>query len=163
MGLIDFVKSAGSKIFGGGDTPSPKAAEASTEDKLRILKQKREEALRKEIAKHSLGAEGVEIEIDGDIVRLKGEAPDQATREKIILAVGNIHGVGQVDDQLSVSTAEPEATYYTVVRGDTLSKIAKEHYGNAMKYPTIFEANKPMLSDPDKIYPGQVLRIPPID
>ena len=44
--------------------------------------------------------------------------------------------------------------------GDTLSKIAKEMYGDANKYPVIFEANKPMLKDPDKIYPGQVLRIP---
>ncbi len=56
---------------------------------------------------------------------------------------------------------EPEAKYYTVVKGDTLSKIAKASYGDAMKYPVIFEANKPMLKDPDKIYPGQVLRIPP--
>ena len=58
---------------------------------------------------------------------------------------------------------KPEATLYTVVRGDSLSKIAKAHYGDAMKYPVIFEANRPMLSDPDKIYPGQVLRIPPLD
>jgi nucleoid-associated protein YgaU len=50
---------------------------------------------------------------------------------------------------------------YTVEKGDTLSGIAKKMYGNANKYPQIFEANKPMLKDPDKIYPGQVLRIPP--
>ena len=50
-----------------------------------------------------------------------------------------------------------------MVSGDSLSKIAKEHYGNAMKYPVIFEANKPMLEHPDKIYPGQVLRIPAIE
>jgi len=62
-----------------------------------------------------------------------------------------------------VETPEPEAKFYTVVSGDSLSKIAKEYYGNAMKYPVIFEANKPMLSHPDKIYPGQVLRIPPQD
>ena len=59
-----------------------------------------------------------------------------------------------------VATPAPEARYYTVVKGDSLSKIAKEMYGNAMKYPVIFEANKPMLKDPDLIYPGQVLRIP---
>ena len=52
---------------------------------------------------------------------------------------------------------------YEVKSGDTLSKIAREFYGDAMKYPAIFEANKPLLSDPDKIYPGQVLRIPPLD
>jgi len=52
---------------------------------------------------------------------------------------------------------------YTVKSGDSLSKIAKAHYGDAMKYPVIFEANKPQLTDPDKIYPGQVLRIPPLE
>ena len=54
------------------------------------------------------------------------------------------------------------AQFHTVVSGDSLSKIAKEFYGDAMKYPVIFEANKPMLTHPDKIYPGQVLRIPPL-
>jgi LysM repeat protein len=74
---------------------------------------------------------------------------------------GNVEGVARVDDRLEVTTPQPESRYYTVVRGDTLSKIAKDHYGNANQYPKIFEANKPMLKDPDKIYPGQVLRIPP--
>ena len=69
-------------------------------------------------------------------------------------------GVARVDDQLVVEVPEPEATLYTVKSGDSLSKIAKAHYGDAMKYPVIFEANKPMLKDPDRIYPGQVLRIP---
>jgi len=64
---------------------------------------------------------------------------------------------------MTVENVEPEAQFYTVVSGDTLGKIAKAHYGNAMKYPVIFEANTPMLSDPDKIYPGQVLRIPALD
>ena len=75
--------------------------------------------------------------------------------------MGNVAGVAQVDDRIVVEAPEPEATFYTVVGGDTLSKIAKEHYGDAMKYPVIFEANKPMLTDPNKIYVGQVLRIPP--
>ena len=68
--------------------------------------------------------------------------------------------VGEVDDQMEVENKEPEAQFHTVEKGDSLSKIAKKYYGNAMKYPVIFEANKPMLTDPDKIYPGQVLRIP---
>ncbi len=50
---------------------------------------------------------------------------------------------------------------YTVESGDTLSAIAKKMYGDAGKYHQIFDANKPMLKDPDHIYPGQVLRIPP--
>ena len=74
--------------------------------------------------------------------------------------MGNVEGVATVDDRISVVNPEPEAKFYTVKSGDTLSKISKEFYGDAMKYNVIFEANKPMLSHPDKIYPGQVLRIP---
>ena len=91
-----------------------------------------------------------------------GIADDQATKEKIILCAGNVHGVVGVNDQMTVDQSEPEAQYYTVVRGDTLSKIAKQYYGDANKYPAIFEANKPMLKSPDLIYPGQMLRIPPL-
>ena len=83
--------------------------------------------------------------------------------------VGNVKGIARVNDQLRVpppepkAPPEPEGTYYEVKRGDSLSKIAKAQYGDAMKYPVIFEANKPMLKDVDLIYPGQVLRIPPLD
>lgn len=92
---------------------------------------------------------------------VSGTAPDQAIKEKILLAAGNVQGVAQVDDRMTVLVSEPEAKFHTVARGDTLSAIAKAHYGNANKYMAIFEANKPMLNHPDKIYPGQVLRIPP--
>ncbi len=92
---------------------------------------------------------------------MTGTAPDQATREKILLAAGNVAGVAEVENRMTVARAEPEAQFHTVVRGDTLSAIAKQFYGNANKYLAIFEANKPMLTHPDKIYPGQVLRIPP--
>jgi nucleoid-associated protein YgaU len=92
---------------------------------------------------------------------VKGNVPDQASRERVVLAVGNTQGIARVDDRLTVAKEEPAGTFYTVKRGDTLSAIAKAHFGDAGKYPVIFEANKPMLSDPDKIYPGQVLRIPP--
>ncbi len=91
---------------------------------------------------------------------LEGAAPaDAETREKLLLAVGNVAGVAQVDDR--TSAAEAASTFYTVRKGDTLSAIAKSHYGNANAYTKIFEANRPMLENPDKIYPGQVLRIPP--
>lgn len=90
-----------------------------------------------------------------------GVAPDQATMEKIVLCCGNVAGVGQVNNMMSVDLSAPEATWYTVVSGDTLSKISKANYGDPNKYMVIFEANKPMLTHPDKIYPGQVLRIPP--
>jgi nucleoid-associated protein YgaU len=95
--------------------------------------------------------------------KVYGIAKDQATRERAILAAGNVDGVQQVDDQMTVevAAAEPPAQFYTVVKGDTLSKIAKQFYGDANAYNAIFEANKPMLKHPDKIYPGQNLRIPP--
>ena len=95
------------------------------------------------------------------VVTVSGTAADQATKEKILLAAGNVAGVAEVDDQITVTNPEPEAQFHTVVRGDTLSAISKKFYGDANKYNTIFEANKPMLTHPDKIYPGQVLRIPP--
>jgi nucleoid-associated protein YgaU len=89
-----------------------------------------------------------------------GVAKDQETKEKVILAAGNVQGVGGVHDNMTVDLSQPEAKFYTVAKGDTLSKIAKEFYGNANAYMKIFEANKPMLTHPDKIYPGQNLRIP---
>jgi nucleoid-associated protein YgaU len=90
-----------------------------------------------------------------------GVATDQETKEKVILAAGNVEGVAAVEDMMSVDVSTPAAQYYTVVKGDTLSNIAKDFYGNANDYMRIFEANKPMLKHPDKIYPGQNLRIPP--
>ena len=92
--------------------------------------------------------------------KVYGIAKDQSTKEKVLLAAGNIHGIAAVDDNMTVDLSEPESKFYTVVKGDTLSKIAKEFYGNANAYMKIFEANKPMLTHPDKIYPGQNLRIP---
>ena len=78
-----------------------------------------------------------------------------------MLCCGNVAGVAKVNDMMSVDQSAPESKYYAVVSGDTLSKISKQFYGDANKYMKIFEANKPMLSDPNKIYPGQNLRIPP--
>ena len=160
MGLIDFVKEAGAKLFG-RDKDEPKAeAEHSTGPTLDEIRAK---ALKKIVAEHDLEVEDFNIAVDGDRATISGKVADQATREKVVLCCGNNAGIAQVDDRLEVEHTEPEAQFYTVVSGDSLSKIAKEFYGNAMKYPVIFEANKPMLKDPDLIYPGQVLRIPPIE
>jgi nucleoid-associated protein YgaU len=93
-------------------------------------------------------------------VTVAGIAPDQATREKVMLCCGNVANVTTVNDMMTVTAPEPESQWYTVVKGDNLSKISKAFYGTPSKYPQIFEANKPMLTHPDKIYPGQVLRIP---
>jgi nucleoid-associated protein YgaU len=146
MGLIDFVMGAGEKLFGAkGESDQERSAK-----------------LENHVRRMGIEVEQLKIDFKGDQASVTGKVESQADREKIILAVGNTDGIGKVDDRLEVVKKEPEAKYYTVVKGDTLSKIAKVEYGDAMKYPVIFEANKPMLKDPDKIYPGQVLRIPPL-
>ena len=102
------------------------------------------------------------IDVRGDEVTITGKASDLAEREKAILVIGNTKGVAKVNDQLTVANPapQPQSQFYEVKSGDTLSKIAKQFYGDANKYSAIFEANKPMLKDPDEIYPGQMLRIP---
>lgn len=190
MGLFSFIASAGAKLFG-GKKPSeiPNLSDV--------------------IAKH-VGSIGLPMKhlyywLEGETMVVSGWVADKPTKEKVILAVGNVEGVDKVEDRIVVGpppapivakpviapvvaeavtahvvAAAPPAEAlptkeelakqdewtsksYTVVKGDTLGKIAKEFYGNAAKYPLIFEANKPMLSHPDKIYPGQMLRIPPLE
>lgn len=165
MGLFDFVKDAGSKLFG-GDKEKPKntveVREPSAADVARMQERKAASRLVTMVLGLGFKVEDLSIRVDDGVATISGKVDSQGDKEKIVLAVGNTAGIGRVDDRLEVETPEPEATFYTVQSGDSLSKIAKKHYGNAMKYPVIFEANKPMLSDPDKIYPGQVLRIPPL-
>ena len=155
MGWIDFVKEAGESLlsFGG-----PEEAKAEVPEPQR--RSANNEALLKNIADLGLQVEGLEISSEGDDAIVSGKALSQAEREKVVVAVGNTQGIARVDDQIQVEAPEPESVVYTVKKGDTLSKIAKTHYGDAMRYPEIFEANRPMLKDPDLIYPGQVLRIP---
>ena len=116
------------------------------------------EALKKEVSDLGLDTTGLDIKVEGDQVKVEGKAVSPEVKEKIILAVGNVQGVAGVeaDDEDDA----PAPVFYTVKKGDTLSAIAKETLGSANKYMAIFEANKPMLSHPDKIYPGQMLRIP---
>lgn len=161
MGLFSFIKNAGAKVFGIGKTDAEEAAEAAAAElKLEEAAARR---LEETINDLQLQVENLNVHIDDDAATITGMAYDQATKEKVVLVVGNSNGIATVDDQMTVEHVEPEAQFHTVVSGDTLGKIAKNYYGNAMKYPVIFEANKPMLTDPDKIYPGQVLRIPALD
>ena len=150
MGLFSFIKNAGAKVFGIGKTDAEEAEAAARklEDTIRSLQ---------------LEVEDLSVSINDDAATISGRAQDQATKEKVVLVVGNSDGIATVDDQMTVDNVEPEAQFHTVEGGDSLSKIAKKYYGDAMKYSVIFEANKPMLTDPDKIYPGQVLRIPVLD
>ena len=157
MGLFSFVKNAGAKLFGLDD----KKEEAAAADAAAANAAK-EAKIHDFVRAFDLKIDNFQVICDGDMATLRGEAHSQAEKEKLVLAVGNINGIATVDDQMTVEAPEPEAQFYTVVSGDSLSKIAKKYYGDAMKYPTIFEANKPMLDHPDKIYPGQTLRIPPL-
>lgn len=152
MGLFSFIKSAGKKLGLGGDDEAPDA-----------------EAVKKELASHDLGTDKVEVSVVDDKVVLKGSVKDQSAFEKAIVAVGNTLGISKVEaGELTLAeTAEPakEPTFYTVKKGDNLWKIAEDQYGKGKgaKNTAIFDANKPMLTHPDKIYPGQVLRIPDLD
>lgn len=145
MGLFSFFKEAGDKLFGG--------------------KEVKAEELKKNLDAQGLDTQDVQVELDGDQAILKGTVKDQETLEKAVLAVGNNHGIAGVKtDGIVITTPSEESVFYTVQKGDTLWKIAESHYGKGKggKYTVIFEANKPMLKDPDKIYPGQNLRIPPL-
>jgi nucleoid-associated protein YgaU len=148
MSLFSFLKEAGEKIL---DALTPDKAEANSE------------ALTKHVQDALTGIDTSKShgKVEGDKVIATGEAASQEEKEKILLALGNVAGISGVDDQITVTGGvAPAAKFVTVEKGDTLSAISKRVYGDANKYPKIFEANKPQLKHPDKIYPGQVLRIP---
>jgi nucleoid-associated protein YgaU len=154
---MDFVKGAGTALFGEAEPDQERSAKL--ENHVRML---------------GIPVEQLKIDVVDETAKISGKAASLADREKVKLVVGNTAGISKVEDNMTVAPPakkapaeappepETEADFYTVKAGDTLSKIAKEHYGDPMKYPAIFEANKPMLEDPDKIYPGQVLRIPKV-
>lgn len=149
MGLFSFIKGAGAKLF----SKKEKTVETSTAAPTR------EDLLKAEVSRLGLPVNDLCVEF-ADHVIVSGVTDTNSNREKIILAVGNVEGVASVSDDISVTNPEPESTFHEVKSGDTLSKISKEVYGDPMKYNVIFEANRPMLEHPDKIYPGQILRIP---
>lgn len=167
MGFFDFVKSAGKKLGFGDD-------EADNAKKLK-----------EELDSHGLGTDAVQVEVKGDTVVVRGAVEDQSIFEKAIVAVGNTLGISKVEASelkvvmpdsgmkldaaadmnalIAAATPAKEPRFHTVEKGDTLWAVSEKAYGNGSKYEIIFEANKPMLSHPDKIYPGQVLRIPDLD
>ena len=142
MGLFDFAKDLGKKIFGSDDDPAEKPPES--------------------IAPAHPGVHDLGVTFEDGVVHLSGKAASAEAMEKAVLMAGNVKGVTEVKiDGMDAPEPEPEVQYYTIVSGDSLSKIAKAQYGNAMDYPKIFEANREVIKDPDLIYPGQKIRIPP--
>ncbi|WP_241574234.1 peptidoglycan-binding protein LysM [Rosenbergiella nectarea] len=144
MGLFDFVKEAGEKIW--DSVSSHDDAATKIQDHLKKL--------------GIPGADKVQVNVEGDKATVSGEGISQELKEKILVAIGNVAGISNVEDNVKATDTTTESKFYTVKSGDTLSGIAKQVYGDANQYNKIFEANKPMLSHPDKIYPGQSLRIP---
>ena len=150
MGLFSFIKKAGKKVFRKKESAPTLTAE-----------QEKIQALRQTVSELGIPVNKLEIELAEQVI-VSGVTGTNADREKIILALGNVEGIGAVADNIDVTNPEPESVFHEVKSGDTLSKISRDVYGDAMKYNIIFEANKPMLTHPDKIYPGQILRIPPL-
>ena len=137
-----------------------KTSAAKKAQMRRLDESKKAMGLERYVRELGFDVKNLDIRYEDGVATISGTVPDQDTREKVILAVGNVADVGTVDEELTVSTPSEESDLHVVESGDTLSAIAKTHYGDANKYMAIFEANRPMLSDPDKIYIGQVLRIP---
>jgi nucleoid-associated protein YgaU len=176
MGLIDFVKNVGRKLdfdhrddkkpqpaqaqAPGQHAQQPQAAHAAQQQAQDQHDRQKAAALVNLVQQMGFKVDDLSLRVDGDRATLGGKVDSQEQREKVVLLVGNTEGIGSVDDRLQVSRPEPEATFYEVKSGDTLSKIAKQQYGDANRYHEIFEANRPMLKDPDEIFPGQKLRIP---
>ena len=153
MGLISFIKNAGEKLF--------KSEEKREQEKAALIAA--------HIKKFGFNTSNIQVSVDDEKVTLAGTIDTIDNKNKVIVTAGNIEGISSVEDRIVVlqppvvTPPPPEKQFYTVKKGDYLSKIAKQVYGNANKYNIIFEANKPMLKDPNLIYPGQVLVIPPMD
>ena len=142
MGLFDFAKDLGKKLFGAGDDPAEK--------------------IKQSINAANPGVEDLDVRFEDGVVHLGGKAATSEALEKTVLIAGNVQGVSEVKiDAMQAPEPEPAVEYYTIVKGDTLSKIARHYYGNAMDYPKLFEAKREVIKDPDLIYPGQKIRIPP--
>ena len=141
MGLFDFVINQGKKLFGAGDDPAEK--------------------IKQEIEAANPGIKNLNVEFKDGEVKLSGEAASAEAMEKAVLMAGNVQGVAKVSaDQVQAPPQADKVEYYTIQSGDNLSSIAKKFLGNASAYHQIFEANREVIKDPDKIYVGQKIRIP---
>lgn len=170
MAIWDFVKDAGKSVFGKAEAAQPKPAAApqgqTAPDAPKPAQDpdtaRKVAALKAELKALNLDRDDVHLTLRGDTVTIQDKGADRETLEKLILALGNIEGIAKVEADLPDAGVEAgkAPVFHTVKKGETLSAIAKAYLGNANKYNAIFEANRPMLKDPDSIYPGQTLRIP---
>lgn len=146
MGLMDFAKHVGRQIF---DTDAEAADNIKEHLDIKLS-----------------GLKNLDVQFDDGVATISGECPNEATKNSAILIAGNIKGVEKViADDLTFpppkAKEEPEKVeFYEIVSGDTLSGIAKRYYGKASLYTRIHEANKELIPDPNKIYPGQKIKIP---
>jgi nucleoid-associated protein YgaU len=141
MGLFDFVKDIGNKLF------------SREEDAA--------EKIKKHIEDANPGIEGLSVEFVNGVASISGTAASAEAMEKAVLMAGNVRGVSEVKaDKLSAPPVQKKAEYYIIKKGDTLSAVAKQFYGKAGDYPRIFEANREVIKDANLIYPGQKIRIP---
>lgn len=145
MGLFDFAREMGRKVF---DTD----AEAA-------------DNIRDHLEAKMSGLEDLKVDFDDGVATISGKVRSAADKDLAILIAGNIKGVEKVvADGLVAPKPKPaevqEVTFHVVERGDTLGAISKKYLGKSSLYMKIFEANRGLLSDPDKIYPGQKIRIP---
>ena len=166
MGVFSFIKNEGVKIFGIRKSSEEQQSEAKATAKAKNegneVKAELEAAHKLEqiVQGFQLKVLKLKVVLDDDQVTITGKAKDQATKEKVVLVLGNVNGIATVDDQMSVEHEVPESKFHTVAKDDTLTKISKHYYGDANKSNIIFEGNQPMLTDTNSIYPGQVLRVP---
>jgi nucleoid-associated protein YgaU len=141
MGLFDFVKEIGRKLFNRDEEAAEK--------------------IKKHIEESNPGIEGLQVEFKNGVVAISGQAASAEAMEKAVLMAGNVQGVSEVKvDKLQAPAVQAKVEYYLIKKGDTLSAIAKQFYGKANDYPRIFEANREVIKDPNLIFPGQKIRIP---
>ncbi|MFZ0131771.1 MAG: peptidoglycan-binding protein LysM [Desulfobacterales bacterium] len=141
MGLFDFFKDMGEKIFGSEDEAAEK--------------------IKENIEATNPGIQGLTVAYNDGVVELSGTADSAEALEKAVLMAGNVKGVSEVKaDGISAPPQQAQVEYYVIQKGDSLSAIAKRYYGNAKDYPRIFDANREVIKNPDLIYPGQKIRIP---
>jgi nucleoid-associated protein YgaU len=141
MGLFDFVKDIGRKLFNRDEEAAEK--------------------IKKHIEESNPGIEDMQVTFSQGVVSITGKATSAEAMEKAVLMAGNVQGVSEVKiDKLQAPPVQAKVEYYIIKKGDTLSAIAKHFYGKANDYPKIFEANREVIKNPDLIFPGQKIRIP---